>query len=126
MENAEIPNPGSPSSNSGQQNKFLQNQQNKEASRTQMGGVYVDEKGGNVNEINGGILRMLQTDDYNLQVVADKSVVTAATRIQEIQAGNSIENESWEGVQKREGNHSGPSNKSPNVHLTDLQAHMRK
>lgn len=86
----------------------------------------MDEKGGNVNEINGGILRMLQTDDYNLQVVVDKSVVTAATRIQEIQAGNSIENESWEGVQKREGNHSGPSNKSPNVHLTDLQAHMRK
>ena len=55
---------------------------------------------------------MLQTDDHNLQVVADNSAVTTAAGIQEIQAGNSIENESWEGVKEREGNRSGPSNKS--------------
>lgn len=44
-ENVEIPNPGSPSSHSGQQNEFPQNQQTKKASRTQMGGEHVDEKG---------------------------------------------------------------------------------
>lgn len=52
LENAEITNPGSLSSNPGQQNRFLQDQQNKEASRTRMKGEHVDENGGNVNEIN--------------------------------------------------------------------------
>lgn len=65
-----------------------------------MKGEHVDENGGNVNEINWRISRMLQNDDHNLQVVADNSAAIAAAGIQEIQAGNSIENESWAGVEK--------------------------
>lgn len=84
MENAKIPNPGSLSLNLDQQNGFPQDQQNKKASRTQMKGEHMDEKGGNVNEINEEISRMLQTDDHNLQVVADNSATTATVGIQEI------------------------------------------